>query len=190
MKRIKQAKLKWPGVFRIVLLAVCGTILGVNLYLLNTTGLIGNRLPMPFGYGAAVVLSGSMNPTLSTDDLIIVKKTDSLAVGDIIVYQEESSLVVHRIIEIDGETITTKGDANDTADEPINIPLVKGKVVFRIPFVGKMVNFIKTPVGTLLVILAAIALIEIPHRNEKKQYSEDRQKIIDEIDRLKQERHD
>lgn len=187
MASTKKIKLKHTGILRILLLIICGAILGVNVYSLNANRLVGNRIPMPFGYGAAVVLSGSMEPTLSTDDLIIVRKAESLAVDDIVVFQDEDILVVHRIIETDGETVTTKGDANNAADEPVSVSDIKGKVVFSIPFAGKIVNFMKTPVGILLVIIAAIALVEIPHRKEKRKHDEDQQKIIEEIERLKQE---
>jgi hypothetical protein len=47
---------------------------------------------------------------------------------------------------------------------------------------------LKTPVGTICIIAAAIALIEIPRRNEKKKDNEERQKILEEIERLKKEK--
>ena len=173
--------------FRWLLIILCGLILGVNVYLANASRLLGNQLPMPFGYGAAVVLSGSMEPEFSEGDLIVVTQADTYKVNDIVVFQDGKSLVVHRIISIDGETITTQGDANQTADEPIMVSAVKGKVLFWIPYLGKVVGFLKTPVGTICVIAAAIALIEIPHRNEKKKDDEEKQRIIEEIERLKRE---
>lgn len=171
-----------------MLLIICGLILGVNAYLANANSLVGNQIPMPFGYGAAVVLSGSMEPEFSEGDLIIVKKADSFAKNDIVVFQDGNMLVVHRIINIDGKTITTKGDANKTADKPIDVSAVKGKVLFCIPFAGNAVQFLKTPVGTICIIAAAFALIEIPRRKEKKKYDEEREKIIEEIERLKNEK--
>ena len=59
---------------RSALLIFVSLIVGVNIYLWNAQSLMGNALPMPFGYGAAVVLSGSMEPTFSTGDLILVKE--------------------------------------------------------------------------------------------------------------------
>ena len=184
------ASRKPAGCFRILLLIVCGAVLGVNVYLTNANRLVGNQLPMPFGCGAAVVLSGSMEPALFTGDLIIVREAACFSENDIVVFQDGNTLIVHRIIGINGESVTTKGDANDAADEPIDVSRLKGKVVFRIPFAGKMVSLIKTPVGTILVIMAAIALIEIPRRKEKRKDDEERQKIIDEIEQLKQKRND
>ena len=101
------------------------------------------------------------------------------------VFQDNGALVVHRIISLDGDTVITKGDANNTADKPITASVIKGKVLFSVPFVGNIVNFVKTPVGTILIIAVAIVLIEIPRRNEKKRDDEQREQIIQEIKRLK-----
>ena len=187
MKAYSKLK-KLNSVLRLFLLILCGLILGINVYLANANSLVGNQLPMPFGYGAAVVLSGSMEPEFSKGDLIVVNKTDVYEINDIVVFQDGNSLVVHRIINIDGETITTKGDANNTADEAISVFAVKGKVLFWIPYAGNIVGFIKTPLGTICIIAAAIALIEIPGRNEKKKDDEERRKILEEIERLKKKR--
>ncbi|MBQ3099826.1 MAG: signal peptidase I [Clostridia bacterium] len=185
MKKNGKFKVTFKGVLRILVLIICGIVLGVNVYLANANSLVGNKLPMPFGYGSAVVLSGSMEPEFSKGDLIIVKEAEDYAVEDIVVYQDGASLVVHRIIDIDGETVTTKGDANNTADEPIELSAIKGRVLFWIPFAGNVASFLKTPVGTICIIAAAIALIEIPRRSEKKKDDEERQKILEEIRRLK-----
>lgn len=187
MEQEKGKKRIWKGIFRILLLSICGIILGLNLYQLNANRLVGNQLPMPFGYGAAVVLSGSMEPEFSKGDLIFVKETLEYAENDIVVFQDGNTLVVHRIIEIDEDTITTKGDANNAADEPITQEMIKGEVIGCIPFVGEIVNLIKTPLGTLAVAAAAIALVEIPRRREKQKDDDERQKIIAEIKKLKDE---
>ena len=183
----KSANKKWKTILRRVLLILCGTILGVNVYMANARSLLGNQLPMPFGYGAAIVLTGSMEPTFSADALIIVKECESVAVDDIVVYQDGGSLVVHRVIAVDGNTITTQGDANNVADDPIQLEAVKGRVLFWIPAIGSVIALIKSPLGTICLIAAAIALVEIPHRKEKEKDDEERQKIIDEIRRLKDE---
>ncbi len=155
---------------------------------MNANNLVGNQLPMPFGYGAAAVLSGSMEPEFSQGDLIIVKEMETYNQDEIVVFQKEDTLVVHRIIQIDDETITTKGDANSSADEPIRLSDIKGKVILVIPFAGNIVTWLRTPVGISCTLLAAIALMEIPRRIEKKKDDEERQRILDEIERLKQEK--
>jgi len=174
-------------ILRRILLIICGAILGMNIYYLNSANLIHNNLPMPFGYGAAVVLSGSMEPELSAGDLIFVKEAATVKTGDIVVFQEASILVVHRIIDVDGDVITTKGDANSVADQPIDRSVIKGKVMFAVPYVGTLVNILKTPFGVIFIIAAAILLLELPRRYEKKKDDEEKQRIIEEIRRLKDE---
>lgn len=183
----KPAGRKWKTILRRVLLIICGTIFGINVYLANARSLVGNQLPMPFGFGAAIVLSGSMEPTFAAGDLIIVKESETFAVDDIVVYQDGGSLVVHRVIAADGDTLTTQGDANNVADDPIPRDAVKGTVLFWIPYGGTVVSLIKSPIGTICLIAAAIALVEVPHRREKQRDDEERQKLIDEIRQLKDE---
>lgn len=178
-------KISWKNIIRLTLLVLCGAALGINIYLANAGRLVGNQLPMPFGYGAAVVLSGSMEPELSKGDLIVVGEQEAYQMDDIVVFQDGNSLIVHRIIDITDDAITTRGDANNTADNPIHLSDIKGKVLFWIPFIGTLINFIKTPIGTLCLIALAILLVELPRKNEKKKDDEARQKIIDEINRLK-----
>ena len=55
---MKKIKFKWTDLTRRVVLVLLGIVLGVNVYLANAQRLVGNQLPMPFGYGAAMVLSG------------------------------------------------------------------------------------------------------------------------------------
>lgn len=184
---MSKTKSKLKKIGRIVLLSVVGLIIGINLYSWNARTLVGNAMPMPFGWGVSVVLSGSMEPALSVNDMVIVREQNEYSEGDIVVYQDESSLVIHRIISIDGDTIITQGDANNTADQPIDISLVKGKSVASLPFMGALVRFLKTPVGFIFVIIAAIVLFELPYLRERKRADDELAKIKEEIRRLKEE---
>lgn len=182
---MKEKKKIIKNIIRVVLLIICGTAIGINAYMMNAKTLVGNNLPMPFGYGAAVVLSGSMEPEFSVGDLIIVKETDEFDLNDIVVFEDGNSLVVHRIVGIGPEEIITKGDANNIEDEPMPHEAVLGRVLFCIPFIGNVVSFFKTPVGIILLVAAAILLVEIPHMREVRKDDEEMQKIVDEIRRLK-----
>lgn len=184
---MKNNKNRIKSVLRLILLVVCGAVLGVNVYLANANSLVGNRMPMPFGYGASVVLSGSMEPEFSKGDLIIVAEADSYSKGDVVVFYDGTDLVVHRIIDESDDTVTTKGDANNVADVSIDRSAIKGKVLFHVDKLGTAVDFIKTPVGTILIIVLAIALVEVPRRRKKEEDDEEKQKILDEIKRLKEE---
>jgi len=188
MKQILKNK-RFRAAFRISLLVLAATVIGLNLYSLNAASLTGNAVPMPFGVGASVVLSGSMEPELSTGDLIFIAERDSYQKDDVIVFQDGSMAVAHRIVSINEEEVITRGDANNTSDAPFHPDRIKGEVVFAIPFVGYLVNIIKTPIGTLVILGLAIFLLERSFRAKKK---EDQKKLDDikaEIEKLKQENH-
>ena len=72
---------------------------------------MNRKKPVPlFNHYFFTVLTGSMQNTLQIGDNIIVKKTDKYKVGDIITYKKENSYITHRIVKIDGNKITTKGE--------------------------------------------------------------------------------
>lgn len=181
----KKRKLKSVG--RVVLLVLISLIIGLRLYSFNAQTLAGNAMPMPFGYGISVVLSGSMEPTLSVNDLVIVNEQSDYEIDNVVVYQDGNMLVIHRIISADEDEIVTKGDANNVADEPISASDIKGKMVAHIPAVGALIRFLKTPVGFILIIAAAILLLELPNIRERKKAMEEQEKIKEEIKRLKGE---
>ena len=172
---------------RRILLIIIGVILGANVYLANAKGIVGNQLPMPFGYGLANVLSGSMEPTFSKGTLLIVKETDDINTGDIIVYQSGSELIVHRIININQNQITTKGDANNAADPVFDKTQIKGVVINWIPYLGSIANALKTPLGIILVLLAAFLLVEGSFRKQREADVEEIEAIKEEIRRLREE---
>ena len=171
-------------VFRTLLLVFLSLILGFNIYTWNAKTLLGEQLPMPFGYGAAVVLSGSMEPELSVDDLVVIKETDDIAENDVIVYQSGNSLVIHRVIEINGDEIVTKGDANNTIDDPITLSAVKGKLLFAIPFIGIITHITRSPIAVICIILLALLLMELSYSREKSKEDEQITKIKAEIQKL------
>lgn len=183
----KQKNKLLKAILRFIPLAVISAAVGLRLYLWNAHSLVGNTMPMPFGYGASLVLSGSMEPALSVDDLVIVKAQKTYRTGDVVIYQTGNILVIHRIVSIDGETIITQGDANNMADEPITPYSIKGKMIGHIPQAGSIVRFLQTPGGFLLLLAAAVVLFELPYYRARKKSDDELQKIKDEIRRLKGE---
>jgi signal peptidase len=175
------------GAVRILLLAIAATVIGLNVYMLNATRLGGDPVPMPFGVGAAVVLSGSMEPELSVGDLILVTAQPDYAVGDVVVYLDGRTAVVHRIIQMDGDTVITQGDANNVPDGEITREQIKGKMAMRLPLIGHAVNVIKTPIGTLVILALAIYLLERSFHQKKQSDQQKLDEIRAEIERLKQE---
>lgn len=126
----------------------------------------------PFVYKTALILSGSMEPTLSVDDLVIVKRADEINKGDIIAfYDENGNKVMHRVIDVENNTITTQGDANNVADTPISKDKVCGKYVGKIKYLGKIIKFIKTPLGISICFVITIIILLLPERCQGKHES-------------------
>ena len=178
---------QFKSVLRTLMIIFVSLVIGFNLYTWNAQSLMGNALPMPFGYGAAVVLTGSMEPTIRVNDVILVAERPVYAENEIAVYQSGNILVVHRILEISDGMVTTKGDANNAADAPVELSAVKGKVVGVIPGVGAIVKILKTPTATALMLVGAVLLLEASFRKEKKKGDDQLEKIKEEIRKLKEE---
>lgn len=181
---------KVRSIIRITLLVLVALILGLNVYTLNASRLAGDTVPMPLGFGLAVVLSGSMEPEMSVGDLLVVVKSDSFDLRDVVVYQDGTITVTHRIIAIseDGE-ITTRGDANNEDDTPITADRIKGKVLVAIPLVGYLVNLIKSPIGTICILGLAVLLLERSFHNDKRKDEDELANIRKEIEKLKEEQN-
>lgn len=175
-------------VLRGVVLALILALLGVDLYVVQSTVFLHDAMPMPFGYGASVVLSGSMEPALSAGDLIIVREEESYAVGDEIVFRDGKSFTVHRLQSIDGDTFVTRGDANDTDDAPIRAADVKGKVIKRLKGAGDLVSAVRSPIGIVITLGLAVALFEAPYLLRERKKREQLDAIRAEIEQLKNEK--
>ena len=126
-----------------------------------------------FGYSMFQVQTGSMAGTLEIEDIIVVKLTKDVKKDDIVTFKQEDTIITHRILEVEGQTITTKGDANNTKDEPINKNDIIGKVVYTVKDVAIWKQVFATPqVYFLLIITLILFGISISLNEEKKESKE------------------
>ena len=161
-----------------VLAIIIITVLCLYALMANSNRAGSSSLPMSFGIGGAIVATGSMEPTLPTNSYILVKAQDNYYVGDIVAYVSERSVVVHRITAINGKMITTKGDANNAEDPEFPAENIKGKVIFKIPGAGKVINVLKTPFGGMMLVLIAFffLLISRGKTDEEKEETDEQKK--------------
>ena len=179
-------------IFRLILFIIISAILGVGIYTMNAKMLMNDMMPMPFGFGMGVVVSGSMEPELSVDDVIFVVKDKSIELDDVVVYQSKGILVVHKVVKIENDQITTRGTANDTDDEPISISDIKGRVLFSVGSMGKIINIIRTPFVAIAILLLAVFLLYKSYQaeaNKKDEKDERIEEIRREIMRMKEEQN-
>lgn len=150
-------------VLRLTLFTVLvAALLGVS-YPAAAKAFFGQKNSTFFGFSSAVVLTGSMSPAIEPNDIVLCRKQSSYAVGDIITFDAGGSSVTHRIVSVGEDGMRTKGDANNTEDaQPIKQSRVIGKVILVIPRLGAAVGFLKTPLGILCFLGAAVLLFEAP----------------------------
>lgn len=146
--------------------------------------MLAAAVPVIFGGRSFSVMSGSMEPNISTGDLVVTKPISprDAANGSIVTFndpEKKGRLLTHRVASAvpSGEnySFVTKGDANNTV-ERWSVPAggTIGQVMFRVPKLGYVLSATKTPAARMAlitipaVLLAVFALISIwrPRREE------------------------
>jgi signal peptidase len=103
------------------------------------------------GWQYAAVLSGSMVPDFKVGGLVVIKPVDvsTLKIGEVMSFMKPSvsnnTAICHRIIDIQyqngQEFFQTKGDANNAPDQGLTpASYVKGREIFYIPYIGRLVS--------------------------------------------------
>lgn len=138
-----------------------------------------------FGIQSFVVLSGSMEPTVSIGSIVYTKETKAYQVKDIISYKTAGGqTVTHRIVEIlrkpEGVFYRVKGDANKTADnELVPAKSVLGKAEVLILLLGYLVYFTRTLPGFIaLIIVPALVFIGFEIWTIKKEIGKEIEKRV------------
>lgn len=132
-----------------------------------------------FGYTINSVQTESMKGSIDAGDLVISKViTDAnrkdvvLKEGDIVSFYQDFDknqkiLITHRIINIRDaagtKIYTTQGDNREIStapDAPMTIHEIEMVYVFKIPFLGNFIDFLKTPLGFIIcLVLPLLAFI-------------------------------
>ena len=165
----------------IILYVILVPIIVINLTLAIKSYINPNETPDFFGYKSFVIVSESMEPTIMTNDAIIVKevKENELKEKDIISFQDGDIINTHRIIKISNENgitqYTTKGDNNLREDkQKITFSKIEGKYILKIKGFGTIVQIMKNKVtlACLLIILILLSIEQVrlsKRRLERKQ---------------------
>lgn len=110
------------------------------------------------------IQTGSMEPRLRKGGLVAVTNVDPGAVqpGDIITFinpANKKQTITHRVVGSRDNPmmprkpyIVTKGDANSSPDTPVPQSAVVGKVREYAPYLGFGLDFVRKPVGLLILI--------------------------------------
>lgn len=205
-KKTKETTLPLHRILNIVGIILC--IVLIPVLLVNVTLIIKSftnrdEVPKIGGYCPLIVLTGSMEPEISSGDLIIVRQTDAADVKekDVIAFFDPDgngqSILTHRVVSItqeDGRTaFVTKGDANHAEDRlPVPADQLVGTYVFRIPGMGNAAMFMQTTAGLIICVVLPLVLLVgydvIRRRQFEKHSQQDTAALLAELEALKAEK--
>jgi signal peptidase len=116
------------------------------------------------GYRLYIVHTGSMAPAVMAGDVVLDgPATGTYHPGEIITFRHSAwttDIVTHRVTDLRGGVIHTKGDANRTADVwDIRPNQVQGVYVMRLPRLGYLMVFLRQPTGIAAVVAGGLALM-------------------------------
>ena len=118
-------------------------------------------------FGLYTIISPSMEPKIKVYDVVVdlnLFNQNSIKKGDVITFVSNSNVskgltVTHRVVEVvsnpDGtKSYVTKGDNNLKTDQAtVNYNDILGKVLFKVPQLGRLQFLIANKFGWILVIL-------------------------------------
>lgn len=130
-----------------------------------------------FNHNFFIILSGSMETTINTKDLIVTSPKDTYEKGDIIAFNQDETVTVHRIIDVKNEdgikSYVTKGDNNNAEDlDEVKNEDILGAYNFTIPILGGIIIFFATNPILLIVLIVALVLIYFIIKLLKQNYNE------------------
>jgi signal peptidase len=125
-----------------------------------------------FGYRFYHVLTPSMTGTFNEGDMIFVKiindPENEVKTGDIVTFQpspKSTAFLTHRVVELlpaddrSSARMVTKGDANNAQDPPVKLDAVVGVYVFHAPYMGSLIDFMRSNLLLMGICFAATLLL-------------------------------
>jgi signal peptidase I len=170
-------------------------IVFITLLILVSAGLLALRI----NHGNVLsVQSESMVPSLNKGDLVTVAHVpvSDLKIGDVITYtspKDSQVTITHRLVgtpaELGINSFETKGDANQTTDPLITPAAIIGRTVYAIPKLGYVADFLRQPLGLLVLIyLPALFILGSEIRRLIRRYQAQEEYMMSGYDNTHQPR--
>lgn len=129
-------------------------IIFILLFTLYSKFILKEELIKLYNTAILVVLTGSMEPTIKSGEMIIIKEQTDYNVDDIVTYKEDRNFfVTHRIINKYENKYETKGDNNNLIDEPIDKDQIEGKVIYHSKVCGFFILYLLKPITLIVIII-------------------------------------
>jgi signal peptidase len=174
----------------VVLCVLLLPILLVNLILIAKSYTNRDQVPSVGSFLPLIVLTDSMYPGIQSGDLIICRtaEPETVQVGDVIAFFDPAgdgtSVVTHRVAAINHEngtlTFTTKGDANNAADQAaVPAENLVGVYRSRIAGAGNVALFMQSTTGLVVCVVLPLLLLVAYDVLRRRMYERSQQKDTD-----------
>ena len=153
-----------------ILFVILSIVLLIAIYSFISLRVLNEPYVNFFSYTFFQVGSNSMSPSITTNDLLIVKITDDVKENDIITFTSDDMIVTHRLVEVlNDNSYLTKGDANTDYDQPITTDNIIGKVIKVVPNVGVWFKVFTSPkIVVLIMITLFLFSLAFSYKGKKK----------------------
>ena len=171
---------KVAEIFINVLTAIVFVFLAVIIFAKVKMLVTSNNYFELFGYSVFNVATGSMEPTIKQNDIIVVKMHDKYNVDDIVTFEKDDAYITHRVIIINDNNIITKGDANNTNDVAVDKKAVLGRVIKIIHNAGLWQKILTSPKVIIMIFLTLVLFdFAFSYKGFKKEKVEESSEKID-----------
>ena len=167
MKKVSIYKKKIMNFLKIIVFIF---LIGLLAMVLHSKYIKRDPVIKVFGKAFLVVTTGSMEPTILPEEMIIISEAETYEKGDVVTYiDEEGFLITHRIIEMDTDIFISQGDDNNIKDETCKISRIQGKVIFHSKILGFFVLYLLKPICILYAIsIVVMELLKQKTKGEKE----------------------
>ncbi len=144
------------SIFKKIAYVILILLVTLCLYTFLMTDILKKDYANVFGYTYFVVSTGSMSGTIEVNDIIFVKVGNKdVKKNDIVTYKDKSGVMVtHRVVEVLGNKIITKGDVNNSEDDPISKSDIVGRVTLHVS-----PSFILKCIAIFIILFIFLALV-------------------------------
>ena len=160
-----------------IFIAIFGILLLISIYNSIQINILKNDYSSFFDYSIFEVQTGSMSGEIEAGDWVIVKATKDIALDDIITFKQGDEFTTHRVIEKYTDTYVTKGDVNNSKDEPITDDDIVGKVVKVLPHFGILRKTLFNPWVVISLIITLFLINFALKKEDNKKEEQLKQKV-------------
>ncbi len=183
-----------------VLLVTLWLVLSSVYLILQNVASKEEKLPSVFGYQISVEMGNQMGDTVSIGSVVLAKEKLNPSINDVILYQDPSTALpvtgrIDKVLSFDEDPeFSIVFDAEEGVDEEVPRSAVYGEVVYTIPYLGYVVDYLNSFNGILYaVLIPGICMIVIliikmaVSIRAAKRIEEDEDNFSDDQDSVEQE---